>query len=109
MKNPFKYATKGDLKLYRALAEGIRDWKQQAVAGNYQRWDLPETADAGHYGFTRMYLLLDEFEHRAVQQLKKTKQWPQIEEARYRDYLWRTNRAAYETYMLRVELAERNA
>jgi hypothetical protein len=102
-RSPFGHAFKSDLAVLRSVARATAEWEHTVTAEDYREPHL-----TGPASITRNRLQ-DEFTIRAWNRLTSRADFDELIEARRVYFLRRFDRAGYEAYLLRQEIAELRA
>lgn len=104
-RSPFAGATRANLRMLRTLATGTERWKRAAIADQFYTFPLAWRLLKNSGGFHQAHVL-DAFESRAFKNLKRRDDYARIYDAYDLDNLYNWDRPAYETKMLRREVAD---
>lgn len=105
-KSPFRHASRRRIAQYRSGVTAVLAWEKQAMTGQFKGFACYSPIAYEHGRRLEQALLVTEVFGRARDRLRKLPQWPEIHRAWDLDELRRKDRAAYETALLREELAE---
>lgn len=106
MRSPFWGVTKGRMRIYRALAVAVNEWRKDMEAGDYRLPNLYAWVILNNDGGFEQAAILDTFRTRAYDRLWRHPDWEIIRAAWKLERMREYEPEAYQTLMLRKELEQ---